>query len=90
MLKQATLGTLAVLLITWPAFGQDKLPAGAKVAKLEFAPAAIELKTPFEYRQLLITGVLESGERVDLTRSVKVDAPKAVRVSADEARSWRG
>src|SRR5438477_90492 len=42
---------------------QDKLPPNAKVVKLEVRPASIELKTPFEYRQLLVTGILDIGDR---------------------------
>jgi hypothetical protein len=60
---------------------QDKLPPGAKVVKLEVAPASIELKTPFEYRQLLITGVLDNGDRVDVTRLATVTAPAAVKLN---------
>ena len=63
---------------------QEKLPLNAKVVKVEVRPERVELKTPFEYRQLLITGVLESGERVDLTRQAKFDAPAArVKVSPE-------
>jgi hypothetical protein len=69
------------MLVSAPSFSQDKLPPNAKLAKIEVAPAAIELKTPFEYRQLLITGVLESGERVDLTRTAAFTAPKSIKVS---------
>ena len=47
---------------------QEKLPPGAKVAKIEVTPATVALKNPYEYRQLLVTGVLESGERIDVTR----------------------
>lgn len=63
------------------AAAQEKLPPDAKVVKLEFTPARIELKTPFEYRQLLVTGILDNGDRVDLTRLTKFDAPAAVKVS---------
>jgi hypothetical protein len=73
---------LGFILATAPtAFAQEKLPPGAKLVKLEFAPASIELKTPFEYRQLLITGVLDTGDRVDLTRAAEFTAPANVRVS---------
>src|ERR1051325_3186368 len=61
--------------------GADVLPPGAKVVKFEVAPTTIELKTPFEYRQLLVTGILDSGERVDVTRAVKYTPPAAVKVS---------
>lgn len=53
----------------------DKLPPGAKIIKLDAMPRTIELKSPYEYRQLLLTGTLASGESVDLTRLAKVQAP---------------
>jgi hypothetical protein len=62
-------------------YGQDLLPPGAKLVKLEVAPTSIELKTPFEYRQLLITGVLDTGDRVDVTRGATFTAPVAVKVN---------
>ena len=67
--------------VTGSLAAQDALPPGAKLVKLEVAPAQIELKTPFEYRQLLVTGLLDTGERVDLTRNVQATAPTAVKVS---------
>jgi hypothetical protein len=75
------IATLSIFLLATTAAAQDKLPPGAKVVKLEFAPAKIELKTPFEYRQLLVTGILDNGDRVDLTRLAKFTAPAAVKVS---------
>jgi len=62
-----------LLLASCSAFasGQEKLPPGTKVTKLEFTPERIELKHPFDYRQMLITGVLDSGARVDLTRQAE-------------------
>jgi hypothetical protein len=64
-----------------PALAQEPLPPGAKVVKLELTPSRVELRTPFEYRQLLITGILDNGDRIDLTRSVKIVAPASVKVS---------
>ncbi|HEX5105517.1 MAG TPA: DUF1549 domain-containing protein, partial [Pirellulaceae bacterium] len=46
----------------------EKLPEGLKVVAIEVSPAAVELKHKFDYRQLLISGKLETGETVDLTR----------------------
>jgi hypothetical protein len=53
----------------------ETLPPGAKIIKLEAQPLRIELKTPFEYTQLLLTGQLATGERLDVTRLAKLDAP---------------
>ena len=75
---------LALALIALTARGQEQLPAGLNVASMEVRPAAVELKHRFEYRQLLVTGKLSSGESVDLTRMVKVShSGKAANVSAD-------
>jgi hypothetical protein len=78
-----TVALAGLALVTAGAQAQEKLPPGAKVVKVEVRPERVELKTPFEYRQLLITGVLENGDRVDLTRLAKFEAPAAlVKVSA--------
>ena len=81
MKRFAALSLLSALLLPAPAFAQDKLPPNAKVVKLEVTPAAIELKTPFEYRQLLVTGILDNGDRVDLTRLAQFTPPAVVKVS---------
>jgi hypothetical protein len=58
------------------------LPEGLKVVSLEARPAKVELAHKFDYRQLLLTGKLESGESVDLTRMAQLAQPaKAVTVS---------
>jgi hypothetical protein len=76
-----SLAMFALVLTGHQGFAQEKLPPHAKVAKIEVTPARIELGSPFEYRQLLVTGVLDSGERVDLTRLTKFTAPAIVKVS---------
>jgi hypothetical protein len=58
----------------------EKLPAGAKIAKLDARPAQIALSSPFEYSQLVLTGVLTSGERIDVTRMAAITAGKNVKV----------
>src|SRR5947199_10139224 len=63
---------------------QEKLPPGAKVTRLEVTPNSVDLKHRFEYTQLLVTGTLDSGEQVDLTRIAQVAVPdKVVKVSAN-------
>ncbi|HZL87062.1 MAG TPA: DUF1549 and DUF1553 domain-containing protein [Pirellulaceae bacterium] len=75
---------LALMLIGSFANGQEQLPAGLNVVSIEARPAAVELKGRFEYRQLLITGKLDSGETVDLTRMAKVtQAGKVASVNAE-------
>ncbi len=61
---------------------QETLPANLKVVKVEIRPERVELKHAFDYRQLLLTGTLESGGLVDLTRMAKFTFPdKIVKVS---------
>ncbi len=67
ILSAAALLTAAVLSPS-DARAQEKLPAGSKVVKLEAQPAAVTLKGPFDYVQLLVVGQLDSGERIDVTR----------------------
>jgi hypothetical protein len=52
----------------------EKLPDGLKVVAIEARTASVELKHKFDYRQLLITGKLETGESVDLTRMAAATA----------------
>jgi hypothetical protein len=61
---------------------EEKLPTNAKVARIEALPAAITLKTPFEYTQLFLTAQLESGDRIDVTRLAQIEKPAFVDVSA--------
>jgi hypothetical protein len=60
----------------------ETLPPGAKLLRLEAHPAAITLKAPFEYNQIVLTGHLESGEQIDVTRMVELEnSAKLVSVS---------
>lgn len=84
----ATLGVLVLGLAPAEANdegpAQEKLPDGIHVVSLESFPPAIELTHRLDYRQVLITGRLASGEVVDLTRMARLaQAPASVRVSAD-------
>lgn len=56
----------------------EKLPDGRSLVRIEVTPASVELKTPYDYRQLLVTGELDSGERVDVTRLVQAEVPEAI------------
>src|SRR5262245_44180415 len=60
---------------------QEKLPPGAKLASIEARPSAIELKHPFAYAQLLVTGKLDSGEQFDVTRLVRIEKPATVTIT---------
>jgi hypothetical protein len=56
----------------------EKLPDGRSLVRIEATPASIELKHPYGYRQLLLTGELDSGERVDVTRLVEAQVPETI------------
>jgi hypothetical protein len=56
-----------------PAMAQavpEALPASAKVAALEIAPAAVKLHGCFDATQLIVTAKLTNGETMDVTRLV--------------------
>src|SRR5262249_28706433 len=60
----------------------ERLPAGAKLVSVAAQPSAITLKHPYDYRQVLLTGQLDSGERIDVLRLAQVNWPnKLVSVS---------
>jgi hypothetical protein len=64
-----------------PAFGQEELPAGATIAKLEASPKQVTLSGPFSYSQLLVTATLANGETADVTRIAKYKTLAGVAVS---------
>ena len=81
------LSLTALALVVTAVTAQETLPPGAKLTRLEVYPASVALKNPFDYNQLLVTGVLAGGERVDVTRLVKVEVehwnPRIAKAIAD-------
>jgi hypothetical protein len=73
---------LAVLLTAAVAPAQEKLPPGVTLAKIEAQPAAVELRTRFDYAQLVLTGVTPTGERLDVTRMAKIDPANVAKVGS--------
>jgi hypothetical protein len=71
----------AVAAFALPLFSQEKLPPGAQVTHLEARPASIALKHPYDYRQVLVTATLASGEKIDVTRIAPIAGPANVKVS---------
>src|SRR4051812_48480800 len=69
------LGNSSILL------AQEKLPPGTKLIRIEAHPVGIELKTPFAYNQLLLTGTLDNGDRIDVTRLAQVQTPAFIKIS---------
>jgi hypothetical protein len=70
-----------ILVLVGAALAEDKLPPGTKLTKIEAFPAEITLKTPYQYRQLLLTGILDNGDRVDVTRLAKAETAPLVKTS---------
>ncbi len=60
---------------------KETLPPGARLVKIEAQPASIALANPFQYAQVVLTGVLDTGERIDVTRMAELDKPANVKVS---------
>jgi hypothetical protein len=56
----------------------EALPPGAKLVAITAEPASIELNQRFGYRQLILTGKLESGEQVDVTRLAELATPSEI------------
>ena len=69
------LASLGLLVSTAKTAAEEKLPEGLKVLSVEAYPAQIELTHRFDNRQLLITGHLETGEIIDLTRLATLAQP---------------
>jgi WD40 repeat protein len=57
----------------------ETLPKGTTVTALEVQPAELRLVNKFDVAQLVVTGTLDTGERVDVTRMVEA------RLTADVA-----
>jgi hypothetical protein len=64
------------------ASAQEKLPPAAKLTKIDVRPSSVTLNGPFSYSQLLVTGTLDSGETLDVTRIAKVEVPSCLAISA--------
>ena len=55
----------------------EKLPEGMQLAKLEVLPTTIALANRYAYAQLLVTGVLADGAKIDVTRMARSRIPRA-------------
>lgn len=86
-IKHVLLAVAALAASAWlsPALtlAEDQIPDGLKIVSLEVRPNAIELTHKLDYRQLLITGRLDSGESIDLTRNAKVTAGDQLTISSE-------
>lgn len=60
----------------------EKIPAKYKVTQVTVEPTEIHLQNRFDYRQLLLTGMLSGNEKLDVTRMVEqVQVPECVSVT---------
>jgi hypothetical protein len=78
-------GWLVIALCLTPglASAEGKLPAGTRIAKVEAFPDKIVLTSPYQYRQIILTAVTETGEKIDVTRlaGFATRAPALVSIS---------
>jgi hypothetical protein len=74
--------SLLILAAVAPLYGAESLPQGATLVKLEAFPASVSLTNRYQYAQLLLSGVLQSGERIDVTRMAKIEPPSCAAVNA--------
>lgn len=51
----------------------EAIPSGTKVVAIETLPKSITLQQPYAYAQLVVTGTLDTGDRVDLTRLATIE-----------------
>jgi WD40 repeat protein/mono/diheme cytochrome c family protein len=56
----------------------ETLPKGAKLVALKVEPASVKLTNRFAYSQVLVSGQLESGDLIDVTRMVEIKNPDGV------------
>lgn len=60
----------------------ETLPEGTRLVRLEVEPREVKLAGKFAYAQLLVTGTLDTGDKVDVTRMVEhAAAPDVAEVS---------
>ncbi len=84
MLSRGGFGFVVLLLWAGVAAAGEKLPDGSRLVSIAAEPASIELRHKYDYTQLVLTGTLEGGETVDVTRMVKTrGAGEVVEVSAN-------
>jgi hypothetical protein len=69
---------LSTISTTVTALAEEKLPAGAQITKIEARPTTLQMKTPFDYSQLILTGYQSDGSKIDLTRIAKIEPPANV------------
>ncbi|MCA9150452.1 MAG: hypothetical protein KDA92_14170, partial [Planctomycetales bacterium] len=61
----------------------ETIPTGVEILGIRTWPEQVELRAPWDVAQLLITGEIESGQQIDLTRMATCTSASDV-VSVDE------
>ena len=69
------LGTCTTSIQAEQLSSSEQLPPGTRLVRIEASPAAIVLPHRYAYSQVLLTGVTEAGDRLDVTRMAAVEAP---------------
>ena len=72
--SNATSGAKNLADLKWtdsPIFGEEELQDDSQISSVQVQPKQIELKTPFDYSQILVSATLATGEIVDVTRRAK-------------------
>jgi len=59
----------------------EQLPPGTRLVSISAEPAQLELKHKYDYRQLVLTGKLDSGDTLDVTRMATTAGGDLVNVS---------
>ena len=54
----------------------EQLPEGRQLTAIEVSPSVARLKGPWSYQQLLVTGILDTGDRIDVTRMSQFTLPE--------------
>jgi hypothetical protein len=61
-----------------PTAEREQLRPGMELVSLAVDPPSIQCDDRFDYAQLLVTGTLSTGETLDVTRMVEIQAPAGV------------
>ena len=64
----------------------DALPTGTSIESIVVVPNEVQLTGPYEYSQILVTGVLNTGDAIDLTRLVTMQSEGGIVEVQDSGR----
>ena len=56
----------------------ESLPEGRTLTGIEVSPPIARINALYDYQQLLVTGILDSGDRVDVTRMSRFSLPAEI------------